>query len=139
MCQIPPDPGPPEVHHGRQVWQLLTDLGHGGVTDRQLLALCPPFNGRHRRLQVACHLGRGLGSRVRNAEGMQCERARLQGAPRAVVPLFPAAHLGLPRCHQQRGLWSIMLCVGLLLASSERLLRLLEVLVRVSQVAANGQ
>src|SRR5207248_9734713 len=94
---------------------------------------------RHCRLQVAWNLSRGLGRRVRNVEGMQCEREGLQVAPIAIVRLFPAAHLRLPRRHQQRGLWSIKRGVGPLLASGESLLRVLEVLVRLAQVATNGQ
>src|SRR6266571_8401340 len=70
---------------------------------------------------------------------MQREREGLQEAPIAVVRLFPVAHLGLPRRYQHRGLSTIMLRVGPLLASGESLLRLLEFLIRLSPVSTKGE
>ena len=62
MGQIPPHPFPPEVHHGRQVRTCSRTLVMR-VTDRQLMALCQPFDGRHCRLQVACNLAEVWASR----------------------------------------------------------------------------
>src|SRR6266481_1708502 len=97
------------------------------------------FDGFNRRLQVACHLGRGLGSRVRNAEGMQREREGFQVAAIGVVRLFPSRHLGLPRRHQRLGLWSLMSRLGPALESCESLLGFCEFLVRLSHAPAKGQ
>jgi len=136
---ITPDSGPPEVHDGRQGWQLLAHLGHGGVTDRPRMGLGQLFDGRHWRLQVAGHFGGGLGSRVCNAERVQREREGRQEAPIAVVRLFPSTHLGLSRRHHPRGLWRSLIRLGLLLASGARLLRVLECLMRLSPMAPKGE
>ena len=69
-CQILLDALPPEISEGHQGRHLRAALGHGIGTGGSLMALREYFDRLHRRLQVACDLGRGLGSRVHDAEGM---------------------------------------------------------------------
>src|SRR5712692_11392529 len=103
------------------------------------MALREHFDGLNRRLQVAVNLGGGLGSRVRNTEGMQREREGLQVVAIGVVRLFPSHHLGLPRAHQRLGLWSLMSRLGPSLESSQSLLGFRKFLVRLSHAPAKGQ
>ena len=106
---------------------------------RQLMVLHEDVDGLHRLLEVAFNLGGGLGSRVRNAEGMQREREGFQVAAIGVVRFFPAHHLGLPHRHQRLGLWGILGRLGPSLEAGEGLRGCLEFLVCVSEVSAQGQ
>jgi hypothetical protein len=49
---------PPEVHQSSQGWQLLTDLGPGGVAGRELMMGGQRFDGLHLSVQSACDLQR---------------------------------------------------------------------------------
>ena len=139
MLQIPLSICPPAVHPGRQAWPRLADRGPGDVPDRPLLARGPPCAGRPRRLQVACPLGRGLGSRVRPAAGLPRARAGRHEAPRARGRRGPPAPRGGPRHPHQRGPWSSRRRVGRRLPSGERRLRWLAGLLRGAPVSPKSE
>ena len=101
MLQILLDPGPPEVHQGRQGWHLLADLGPGSVTGRELMPDGQRFDGLYLRVQAAGDLRRRLWGRV--------DERRDGGSARGsqVLPIR-ALHLGPARdfsaaCRHQQG------------------------------------
>src|SRR5512132_3904310 len=103
------------------------------------MALCERFNRLNGRLQMAFDLGGGLGSCVRNAQGMPRECERLHLLAIRALPLFPSLDLGSLGFSLGLCLWTIRGDVGPGVAAGQGLLGLLKFLVGVAHTPAYGQ
>jgi len=103
------------------------------------MALREHFDGFNRRLQVAFHLGGGLGSRVRKAERMQREREGFQVAAIGVVRLFHRVTSVCLVATNALGFWNLMSRVGAVPGVVPQPPGLREFLMRLSHAPAKGQ
>ena len=102
-----PHPFPPKIPQGCQGRSRLSDLLHGIVPVRQLMAFSQGFDGLNCRVHSALDLRGCLGRRVRDTERLQRARERLQGLSRRPLHLFPSLHLGALRFHLRLDRWTV--------------------------------
>jgi hypothetical protein len=130
---------PPEVHQGRQGWQLLAPLGPGGVTGREWVTGGHCFYGLHLRVQPACDLGGCWHGGVVDVEGMSREREGRKVSPVRVLHCSPSRDFSAACLPLQGALPVVLAPCGMVVASRAPLLGVRQLLLGLAQLPANRE